>query len=343
MQGWEIMADSRRSKGSMLDLATIIVNFNTHDYLRNCLTSIYNSRGDFSFDACVVDNASADSSVEMVRAEFPQARLIQSPVNGGYSYANNLGLRAYGFGADSESTYAPGTVSGSSSSHGGFDLPRYVLLLNPDTELPADGLAKMLGFMDERPEAGVAGPKLVLEDGSLDLACRRSFPTPQVALYRMVGLSRLFPRHPQFGRYNLTYLDPDRVAEVDSVVGAFMLVRREAILQAGLLDEAFFMYGEDLDWAYRITQAGWKVYYNPAVTVLHVKRAASRHSPRAEREFYRAMHIFYDKHYAHSTPFWLHWLVQFGISVRAGLLRARQSLSASNGSQQRTMQTRDGE
>jgi N-acetylglucosaminyl-diphospho-decaprenol L-rhamnosyltransferase len=172
----------------------------------------------------------------------------------------------------------------------------------------------------------------VLEDGSLDLACRRSFPTPQVAMYRMVGLSKLFPRHPRFGRYNLTFLDPDQVAQVDSVVGAFMLVRGEAIQQVGLLDEDFFMYGEDLDWAYRITQAGWKVYYNPAVTVLHVKRAASRHSRRAAREFYRAMRIFYDKHYAGSTPLWLHCLVLTGINLRAGLLKVQQKLST-NGAQ----------
>lgn len=316
----------------MLDLAIIIVNFNTRDYLRNCLTSIYDSRGDFTCEVCVVDNASSDGSVAMMRAEYPETRLIESPVNGGFAYANNLGLRAYGFGLTTCRT--PGNASAQHSPSWGdlSNRPCYVLLLNPDTVLPPDALAMMLDFMAEHPEAGVAGPKLVLEDGSLDLACRRSFPTPQVATYRMMGLSKLFPRHPRFGRYNLTYLDPDQVAQVDSVVGAFMLVRREAIQQAGLLDEKFFMYGEDLDWAYRITQAGWKVYYNPAVTVLHVKRAASRHSRKAAREFYRAMRIFYDKHYASSTPFWLHWLVLAGISLRAGLVRAQQFLSI-NGNQ----------
>ncbi len=322
----------------MLDLAIIVVNFNTRDYLRNCLTSIYDSRGDFTFEVCVVDNASSDGSADVVRAEFPQARLIESPVNGGFAYANNLGLRAYGFGSG-------GAADRSSHLPSSGDLPgppRYALLLNPDTVLPPNALATMLEFMEEHPEAGVAGPKLVLEDGSLDLACRRSFPTPQIAFYRMVGLSKLFPRHPRFGRYNLTYLDPDQVAEVDSVVGAFMLVRREAIQQAGLLDEDFFMYGEDLDWAYRITQAGWKVYYNPAVAVLHVKRAASRNSRKAQREFYRAMHIFYHKHYARSTPFWLHWLVLTAISLRAGLLRVQQWLT-SNGARRGSDVTRDGE
>jgi N-acetylglucosaminyl-diphospho-decaprenol L-rhamnosyltransferase len=238
-------------------------------------------------------------------------------VNGGFPYGNNLGLRAYGFGQET----APAAES----------QPRYALMLNPDTVLPPDALAMMLDFMASHPQAGAAGPKLILEDGSLDLACRRGFPTPQVSFYHMVGLSKLLPRHPTFARYNLTYLDPDQVAEVDSVEGAFMLVRREAIRQVGLLDERFFMYGEDLDWAYRITQAGWKVYYNPAVTVLHVKRAASRHSRRAQREFYRAMTVFYYKHYARSTPLWLHCLVVAGINLRASRLRLQQALAGGNG------------
>jgi N-acetylglucosaminyl-diphospho-decaprenol L-rhamnosyltransferase len=301
----------------MLDLAIVVLNFNTRDYLRRCLTSIYASRGDFAFEVCMVDNASSDGSADMVRAEFPQVQVIQSQVNGGFPYGNNLGLRAYGFGQE--------TAQAAESQ------PRYVLLLNPDTDLPPDALALMLDFMDNHPQAGAAGPKLVLEDGSLDLACRRSFPTPQISFYRMVGLSKLFPHHPIWSRYNLTYLDPDQVAEIDSVEGAFMLVRREAIRQVGLLDEAFFMYGEDLDWAYRITQAGWKVYYNPAVTVLHVKRAASRHSRRAQREFYRAMSIFYHKHYARSTPLWLHCLVVAGINLQAGRLRLQQTLAGGDG------------
>lgn len=326
----------------MLDLAIVIVNFNTRKFLRNCLTSIYNSRGDFTFEVCVVDNASSDGSADMVRADFPQARLIESPVNGGFSYANNLGLRAYGYEQKVESAQIAAHPPQQPPSEELSGLPRFALLLNPDTVLPPDGLAMMLEFMDEHPDAGAAGPKLVLEDGSLDLACRRSFPTPQVSLYRMVGLSKVFPNHPRFGRYNLTYLDPDQVAEVDSVVGAFMMVRGEAVQKVGLLDEAFFMYGEDLDWAYRITQAGWKVYYNPAVTVLHVKRAASRHSRRASREFYRAMRTFYDKHYAESAPFLLHWLVLTGINLRAGWVRVQQSVNV-NGTQQASHVTRNGE
>jgi GT2 family glycosyltransferase len=163
-------------------------------------------------------------------------------------------------------------------------------------------------------------------DGSLDLACRRSFPTPQVSLWRMIGFSKLFPRSPRFGRYNMTFLDPDQTAKVDAVVGACMLVRARAIAQVGLLDEAFFMYGEDLDWIKRITEAGWQVYYYPEVVVHHVKRASSRHSPRAQIEFNRAMRIFYDKHYADQTPWWLHWPVLIGIGLRDRIERSRQAL-----------------
>jgi len=177
----------------------------------------------------------------------------------------------------------------------------------------------MLDFMEAHPEAGAAGARLVREDGSLDLACRRSFPTPSAFFYRMMGLSKLFPQSRRFGRYNLTYLDPDELTEVDSVVGAFMLVRAEAIHQVGLLDENFFLYGEDLDWAYRIRKAGWKIYYNPQVTVLHVKAASTKHSRRARYEFYRAMDIFYRKHYAATTPFWLHWLIIAGIALQGSL------------------------
>ena len=198
------------------------------------------------------------------------------------------------------------------------DAGLHALALNPDTVLPPSGLADMVHYMDADETIGVAGPKLVMLDGALDLACRRSFPSPEISFYRMVGLSKLFPRSKRFGRYNMTYLDPDIETEVDSVVGAFMMVRREAIRRVGLFDETYFMYGEDLDWAYRIKQAGWKVIYNPRVTVTHVKRAASRQSQRAKTDFYRAMLIFYRKHYRATTPFWLHSLIMMGIALKGG-------------------------
>jgi len=284
----------------MLDLGIVITSYNTRDLLRTCLRSVYASQGDFAFEVCVVDNASSDG--------------IANAENVGYPSANNQGLEAFGF--TDQPTSQP------------TNQPAFALLLNPDTELPPDALARMLDFMAKHPDAGIAGPRLVLADGSLDLACRRSFPTPEVAFYRLVGFSRLFPRSRRFGRYNLTYLDPDQVAEVDSVVGAFMLVRALAIAQAGLMDGQFFMYGEDLDWAYRIKTAGWKVYYNPAVTVLHIKRAATRHSPRAQIEFYRAMGIFYRKHYAAQTPWWLHTLIVSTISLLQGAEQLRLALTS---------------
>ena len=298
----------------MLDLAIIIVNYNTCDLLRDCLVSIYNSQGSIRYWVIVVDNASSDGSAAMVQTEFPQTELICSQKNGGYAFANNLGLRQVGFKDD-----------GSPQPKA----PRYVLLLNPDTILPPTALADMISFMDRCPEAGAAGPKLVLLDGSLDLACRRSFPTPEVSFYRMVGLSKLFSDSRLFGRYNMTYADPGELTEVDSVVGAFMMVRREAIAQAGLLDETYFMYGEDLDWAYRIKSNDWKIFYNPAVTVTHVKRASSRHSLKAQVEFYRAMDVFYRKHYADSTPFWLHSLVVLGVNVPWRLYQLKYRLQNS--------------
>ncbi|MBN1967204.1 MAG: glycosyltransferase family 2 protein [Anaerolineae bacterium] len=285
----------------MLDLGIVIVNWNTRDLLRDCLKSIAASEGDFTRRVIVVDNASTDGSADMVRRESPDVDVIASATNDGFSIANNKGLRALGF------------EQGCSD-----DVPRYALVLNPDTVLPPDALRDMLAYMDADESIGAAGPKLVMLDGQLDLACRRSFPTPEISFYRMIGLSKLFPRSRRFGRYNMTYLDPDVETEVDSVVGAFMLVRRDAIRHVGLFDETFFMYGEDLDWAYRIKQAGWKVMYNPRVTVTHVKRAASRQSRRAQHEFYRAMLIFYRKHYRATTPWWLHSLILLGLAVRGG-------------------------
>ena len=302
-----------------LDLAIVIVNYNTRELLGDCLDSIFESHGDFTYQVCVVDNNSSDGSAGLVRETFPQARLVESQVNGGYAYANNLGLRAMGFG-DSQFSVL------------NSQLARYVLLLNPDTILPPSALQQMLAFMDAHPEAGAAGPRLVLPDGQLDRACRRSFPTPEIACYRLTGLSFLFPRSRRFGRYNLSYLDPAETTEVDSVVGAFMMVRGKAVEQAGLLDESFFMYGEDLDWAYRIKQAGWKIYYNADVTVLHYKEAASK-GKRAIRlktryEFYRAMHLFYHKHYEATTPFWLRGLVLAGLVLRGGVALTSEGLKS---------------
>lgn len=287
----------------MTDLGVVIVNWNTRDLLRKCLQTVFASEG-LTYQVVVVDNASTDGSPDMVRHEFPDATLITSATNDGFSMANNKGLRWLGLDKGKNNPTAP----------------RYGLLLNSDTEVPPAALAEMVRYMD-RPEhqnVGAAGCKLWLPENKLDLACRRSFPTPEVSFYRMMGLSKLFPHSKRFGRYNMTYLSPDIETEVDSVVGAFMMVRRETIAQVGLLDETYWMYGEDLDWAFRIKQAGWKIMYNPAVTVLHIKRASSRKSKRAKIAFTEAMVKFYQEHYRPTTPLWLHLLVMTGLTIKGG-------------------------
>ncbi len=304
----------------MLDLGIVIVNYNVRDLLRDCLASVYDSRGDLGFEVCVVDNGSEDGSADMVAEDFPEVRIVRTE-NRGYAAGNNLGLRVFGFG-DSEGMERTAGARGSRSSQ-----PRYALLLNPDTVLPPSALADMLAFMETRARAGVAGPRLVREDGSLDRACRRSFPTPEVALYRMSGLSRLFPRSERFGRYNLTYLPPNVTTEVDSVVGAFMLIRGEALNQVGLLDEQFFMYAEDLDLCYRIKQQGWQVWYNASVTVLHYKGQSSRQrSAFANVKFYETMRLFHDKHFKQQTFFLLNWLIYLGITLLGGWAVLRDRL-----------------
>lgn len=280
-----------------LDLAIVILNYNTRDLLRDCLCSLRVQAG-LRFVVCVVDNASTDDSAAMVAAEFPQIALIRNSVNNGFSAGNNLGLRRFGF-----------------PEHG---QARYAMLLNPDTVVPPDALRRLVVFADAHPDVGVVGPKLVLTDGSLDKACRRSFPTPAVSFYRFIGLSKLFPRSKRFGRYNMTYLDENEQADVDSVVGACMMLRAEVIARIGLLDEQFFMYGEDLDWCLRTKQAGYRVVYYPDVIVHHVKRAASRASAKAQYEFQRAMWLFYKKHYRAGTHPLVDGLVRLGLAVRGG-------------------------
>jgi len=275
-----------------MDLSIIILSYNTQRLLDDCLRSVQASIAESgaAVEVLLVDSGSTDGSIALVRERYPWVDLTVTEGFGGFAHANNLALRRAG--------------------------GRYRLLLNSDTVLPPDGLRKVLAFMDSRPDIGLLGVKLVKGDGTLDRACRRSFPTPEVSFYRLSGLTSLFPRSRRFGRYNLTYLDPDQATEVDSVCGAFAWVRQEAIAQAGLLDEDFYFYGEDLDWAYRIKEQGWVVYYYPAVQVLHYKGQSSRQqSARMIHEFYRAMRLFYDKHYKAQYPRALRTLIFAGIGL----------------------------
>ncbi len=285
----------------MPSLAIVILNYNRADLLGDCLASIYAHPTRCQLAVWVVDNASTDHSVEMVHARFPQVQLIVSRYNGGFAYGNNLALRQIVY---------PSTFKVQKE-------PEYVLLLNNDTVVPPGALDGLVDYLEQHDAVGVVGPRLLLPDGTLDLACRRSFPTPLVALYRMTGLARLFPRSRRFGRYNLTYLDPACETEVDAVVGACMLLRTSIIREVGLLDEQFFMYGEDLDWAYRIKQYGWRIVYYPDVHVWHYKRAASsRRAIPSLRAFYDAMRTFHRKHYAATTPVLLNALIEVGITLK---------------------------
>ena len=263
------------------ELGVAIVSYRVPELLRGCLESLRRAEDVHGMRVCVVDCASNDGSVEMVRREFPEVDLIASDRNLGYVGGNNVALERL-------RSQAP--------------RPRFLLLLNPDTVVPPRALREMLDLFEQYPDVGAAGPRLHLENGEIDHACKRGFPSPTTSLYHMVGLSRLLPRSRRFGRYRLTFVDERALADVDSVVGAFMVVRDEVLDAVGLLDDDFFMYGEDLDWAYRIKQAGWRVVYNGRVDVLHYKRQSSRQSVRAVAEFYRAMLVFFRKHYAKTTP-----------------------------------------
>ena len=288
-----------------VDLAIVILNYNTAALLRDCLRSLQASRHQLNLSVTVVDNASQDDSVALVRNEFPDVTVIANPANVGFSVGNNVALRRLGFAEPDDRPSA--------------ELPRYVLLLNPDTVVPPTALAEMVRFMDEHLRSGVAGPRVRRPDGSLDRACRRSFPTPAVSFYRMVGLSRLFPKSRRLNAYNLEYLPEDAIHPVDAVVGAYMQVRAQAILDVGLLDERFFMYGEDLDWAKRIKDAGWEVWYNGGAEITHVKEAASSQSAKSRVDFYEAMWLFYQKHYRRETNWLLDKAILAGIVGKGGL------------------------
>ncbi len=286
----------------MAFISVVILNYNTRDLLRAAVSSAYRERAGEQVRVFVVDNASTDGSAEMIEDEFPEARLIRAPRNGGFAYGNNLALRE---------------ILAEDESAAGTNDQQLIMLLNPDAELERGALGALAGYLEDHPSVGAVGPRVLLPDGSLDLACRRSFPTPEVSFYRMTGLSRLFPRSRRFGRYNLTFLDPLEEAEVDALTGAAMLLRASVAREVGLLDERFFMYGEDLDWCYRIKSYGWRVVYYPRAVVRHHKRAAStKRAIPSIRAFYDAMRVFHRKHYAPTTLPPVNLLIEAGIAFK---------------------------
>lgn len=290
----------------------IVVNFRTPDLTAAAVARLRDGApDDRDLVVYIVDNGSGDDSVARLRATCPETILIASSSNLGFAGGNNLALR------DILATAPAGAARDDA----------FVLLLNSDVAVEPETLPACLAFMDDHPRVGIVGPRLLLPDGSLDLACRRGFPTPSRAFWKLTGLAKRFPNNPRFTGYNLTHLDEMATTEVDSVVGAFMLVRLGAIDQTGLLDDTFFMYGEDLDWAYRMKARGWRVYYYPVATALHLKGATSRRqSYRMLYEFYRSMWLFHRKHYAPSSGRLLNWLVLTGIIARGGVAMASNAL-----------------
>ena len=263
----------------MQDIAIIIVTYNSWNHLPNCLDSLKTAIAHVSAKVIIVDNASTDGTPSNITENYPWCHLISCEVNGGYSRGNNFGLKAAGF---PEST----------------DF-RHALLLNPDTELPEDAIVRLLDYIDGQTDIGVLGPKLVLSNGNIDKACKRGLPTPATAFFHFTGMAKIFPKSPLFGRYNMSYIDEDEIAEVDSTVGACQLIKGEALAKAGLMDETFFMYGEDLDINLRIKNLGYRIVYYPRVVVKHHKGTSTRKEPTAMiRAFYGAMNLFHRKHFA---------------------------------------------
>lgn len=273
-------------------LSIIIVNYNTGELLRNCIDSVFSTTKDMPFDIWVVDNDSQDDSITMIKEYFPQVNVIENRTNIGFAKANNLAISRI--------------------------KTDYVLLLNPDTVIRDNAIEKVVKFMDKNPEVGIAGCRVLNEDGTLQLACRRSIPTPGVAFFRLTGLSRLFPNSKTMAKYNLTYLNSNEPYEVDAVSGAFLMIRRKVIEEIGLLDERFFMYGEELDWCLRTRKARWTVMYYPGAEIIHYKGECSKsNSRKATFEFYRSMYLFHKKHFAENYNPVINILIYAGVVFKA--------------------------
>jgi len=275
-----------------LDLSIIIVNYNVKEFLQNLIHSIEKASTNITKEIIVIDNASDDGSVEFLKEKFPQVNLIVNQKNLGFGKANNIGLKQ-----------ATG---------------KYILLINPDTIVAEDTFEKMIQFFETNKNVGLAGCKILNPDGTLQLACRRSFPGPWTSFTKVTGLSSLFPKSKLFARYNLTYLDENQSYEVDAISGSFMMMRREVYRKVGGFDEQFFMYGEDLDLCYRVQKAGFKIYYVHTTQIIHYKGESTKRSSLDETKvFYNAMHLFVKKHL--SSSFLVGLILRSAIGIRSSL------------------------
>ncbi len=277
-----------------MKLSIVIVNYNVRYFLEQCLQSVYRALAGIEAEIFVVDNDSKDGSCEMVRAKFPDIKLIENQRNVGFSTANNQAIR---------------------QSKG-----EYILLLNPDTVVEENTFREGLEFMDSHPEAGGLGVKMIDGKGNFLPESKRGLPTPWVAFYKIFGLSSFFKKSKKFARYHLGYLPENEINEIDVLAGAFMLMRKETLDKVGLLDEDYFMYGEDIDLSYRIQKSGYKNYYFPKTKIIHYKgESTKKGSLNYVKVFYKAMAIFAEKHFSKSYAKTFNSLIGLAIYLRAGL------------------------
>jgi GT2 family glycosyltransferase len=282
-----------------MKLSVIIVNYNVQHFLEQCLYSVRKATKNIATEVWVVDNNSVDGSIEMLKEKFPEVKLIENKKNVGFSAANNQAIRQ-----------ATG---------------EYILLLNPDTVVEEETFTKTISFMDDHADAGALGVKMIDGTGHFLPESKRALPTPEVAFYKIFGLSFLFPRSKRFGKYHLTYLSPDETNEVDVLSGAFMLMRKAALDKTGLLDETFFMYGEDIDMSYRILKAGYKNYYFAQTRIIHYKGESTRKgSVNYVIMFYNAMRIFAVKHFSKQNAKLFSTLINAAIFLRASIALSRR-------------------
>ncbi|MBR1463174.1 MAG: glycosyltransferase family 2 protein [Prevotella sp.] len=274
----------------MKKLTIVIVNYNVKYYVEQCIRSVKRATEGIDAEVYVVDNHSHDGSVEYLRPLFPDVTFIESNHNLGFSRANNIAI------SQSES--------------------KYVLLLNPDTIVGEDAIRHSVDFMDAHPDAGAVGVKMLYGNGIKAKESRRGVPTPLTSFYKMCGLCARYPQHPKYGKYYMGYLPWDKPSEIEIVSGACLMVRRNAIEEIGLMDEDYFMYGEDIDLSYRLLQKGWHNWYLPA-TILHYKgESTEKSSFRYVHVFYDAMLIFLRKHFGY-LGFWITIPVKIAIFFKA--------------------------
>jgi GT2 family glycosyltransferase len=286
-----------------MKLTIVIVNYNVKYFLEQCLYAALKACARVSSEIIVVDNDSVDGSCQMVEEKFQEVKLIANKENLGFSKANNQAIRI-----------ARG---------------EYILLLNPDTVVEEDCFLKIVEFMDKTPDAGGLGVKMIDGRGRFLPESKRGLPTPEVAFWKMFGFSRLFPHSKRFGHYHLGYLDNNRTHEVEVLAGAFMLLRRTTLDKVGLLDEDYFMYGEDIDLSYRITKGGYKNYYFPETTIIHYKgESTKKGSINYVKVFYNAMIIFAGKHFSKGNARRYTILINIAIYFRAFLSLCARFLKA---------------